>query len=118
MKYQTLEITQKFADLYNIQPIVKLCIDHLKSNITKDNFPEIMKASDLINDEGLLCAAVDFDSKNIGTFENDPDVKKFIRTNQDSFIKVFEEMMFKKWNKTDVEHYFMPHDQIEIYFIE
>ena len=88
--------TLLFADRYNVQPIVKLCIDHLKSNITKDNFPEIVKASDLINDKGLLCAAVDFASKNIGTFENDPDVKKFIRTNQDSFIKVFEEMMFKK----------------------
>ena len=88
--------TLLFADRYNVQPIVRLCIDHLKFNITKNNFPEIVKASDLINDKGLLCAAVDFASKNIGTFEDDPDVKKFIRTNQDSFIKVFEEMMFKK----------------------
>ena len=88
--------TLLFADRYNVQPIVRLCIDHLKFNITKDNFPEIVRASDLINDKGLLCAAVDFASKNIGTFEDDPDVKKFIRTNQDSFIKVFEEMMFKK----------------------
>ena len=88
--------TLLFADRYNVQPIVRLCIDHLKFNITKNNFPEIVKASDLINDKGLLCAAVDFAFKNIGTFEDDPDVKKFIRTNQDSFIKVFEEMMFKK----------------------
>ena len=88
--------TLLFADRYNVQPIVRLCIDHLKFNITKDNFPEIVKASDLINDKGLLCACVNFATKNIGTFENDPDVKNFIRANQDSFIKVFEEMMFKK----------------------
>ena len=71
-----------------------------------------------ISDKGLLCACVNFATKNIGTFENDPDVKNFIRANQDSFIKVFEEMMFKKWKKTDVEHYSMPHYQIEIHFID
>ena len=40
--------TLLFADRYNVQPIVRLCIDHLKFNITKDNFPEIVRASDLV----------------------------------------------------------------------
>ena len=71
-----------FADRYNIQPIVKLCLNHLKENITKDNFPEIVKASDLINDKGLLRSAVNFAKENMRTFENDPDVKKFMRANQ------------------------------------
>ena len=85
-----------FADRYNIQPIVKLCLNHLKENITRENFPEIVKASDLINDKGLLRSAVNFAKENMGTFDNNSDVKKFMRANYESFMNVFEEMMFRK----------------------
>ena len=85
-----------FADRYNIQPIVELCLNNLTTNMTKENFPEIVKASDMIRDKGLLQAAVNFAKQNMGTFEDDPDVKKFMRANQDLFMKFFEEMMFKK----------------------
>ena len=85
-----------FADRYNIQLIFKLCLNHLKANITKDNFPDIVKASDLLNDKSLFSAVVDFVKKNMGTFKDDPEFKKFIRSNQDCFIKVFEEMIFEK----------------------
>ena len=84
------------ADRYNVQPIAHLCLDHLKTNVTKENFPEIVKASDLINDKDLQEAAINFARKNIGLLEDDPEVKKFIRANKDCFITVFEEIMFKK----------------------
>ena len=85
-----------FADRYNIQTIVELCLNNLKINMTKENFPEIVKASDMISDKGLLQAAINFAKQNMGTFEDDPNVKKFMRANQDLFINFFEEMMFKK----------------------
>ena len=88
--------TLLLADQYNVQPIAHLCLDHLKTNVTKDNFPEIVKASDLINDKELQEAAINFARKNIGLLEDDPEVKKFIRANKDCFITVFEEIMFKK----------------------
>ena len=85
-----------FADRYNIQPIFQLCLDHLKKNITLENFPEIAKASDLITNNGLFQAAVEFASQNLGKFDNNPDVKNFIRANPECFAKVFENMIFKK----------------------
>ena len=85
-----------FSDRYNIQPIVQLCLEHLRKNITKENFVEIAKASDLINDKDLLQAAANFITKNIGTFDDDPDIRNFMRSNTDCFSKVLETMMFKK----------------------
>ena len=85
-----------FADRYNIQPIVQLCLKHLRKNVTKENFVEIAKASDLINDKDLLQASVTFAIKNIGTFDDDPEVRQFMRSNPACFAKVFENMMFKK----------------------
>ena len=84
-----------FADRYNIQPIVQLCLKHLRKNVTKENFVEIAKASDLINDKELHQAAVTFATKNIGTFEDDAEVRNFMRSNAECFAKVFENMMFK-----------------------
>ena len=85
-----------FADRYNIQPIVQLCLKHLRQNVTKENFVEIAKASDLINDKELLQAAVTFATRNIGTFEDDAEVRNFMRSNPECFAKVFENMMFKR----------------------
>ena len=85
-----------FADRYNIQPIVQLCLKHLRQNVSKENFVQIAKASDLINDKNLLQAAANFITKNIGTFEDDPDVRNFMRSNPECFSKVLEIMMFKK----------------------
>ena len=85
-----------FADRYNIQPIFQLCLDHLKKNMTLENFPEIAKASDLITNNSLLQAAAEFASKNLGKFDDNPDVKNFIRANPECFAKVFENMIFKK----------------------
>ena len=83
-----------FADRYNIQPIVHLCLKHLKRNISKENFVEIAKASDLINNMDLLHAVANFISKNIGTFEDDPHVRSFMSS--ECFSKILETMMFKK----------------------
>ena len=85
-----------FADRYNIQPIVQLCLNHLRKNVTKDNFVEIAKASDLINDKDLHQAAVTFASKNVGKFDDDLEVRNFMRSNPECFAKIFENMMFKK----------------------
>ena len=85
-----------FADRYNIQPIFQLCLDHLKKNLTLENFPEVAKASDLITNTDLLQAAAEFASKNLGKFDDNPEVKNFIRANPQCFAKVFENMIFKK----------------------
>ena len=84
-----------FADRYNIQPLVKFCQNHLKNSVTKENFMDIVKAADVINDKDLMQAAAKFASLNIGKFDNDPEIKNFIKTNPECFANIWELMMFK-----------------------
>ena len=50
----------KFANFYDIQPLVKFCGEHLGSKINKENVLEIAMAADLVDDEGLLKKAAQF----------------------------------------------------------
>ena len=84
-----------FADQYNIQPLVKVCQVNLKKSVSKENFMDIVKAADVINDKELLQAAADFAALNIGTFNKDPEIKDFIKSNPECFANVWEMMMFK-----------------------
>ena len=84
-----------FADRYNIQPLVKFCQNHLKNSVTKENFMDIVKAADVINDKDLMQAAAKFASLNIGKFDKDPEIKNFIKTNPECFANIWELMMFK-----------------------
>ena len=44
----------KFANFYDIRPLVKFCGEHLGSKINKENVLEIALAADMANDEALL----------------------------------------------------------------
>ena len=85
-----------FADRYNIKPIFELCLNHLMKNVTRENFVEIAKVADMINARTLFKAVAEFICKNIGTFEDDPEIRKFMRSNPECFAKVLETMMFRK----------------------
>ena len=85
-----------FADRYNIKPIFELCSNHLMKNMTRENFVEIAKVADMTNASTLLKAVAEFICKNIGTFEEDPEIRNFMRSNPECFAKVLETMMFRK----------------------
>ena len=67
----------------------------MKKSVSKENFMDIVKAADVINDKELLQAAADFAALNIGTFNKDPEIKEFIKSNPECFANVWEMMMFK-----------------------
>ena len=85
-----------FADRYNIKPIFELCSNHLMKNMKRENFVEIAKVADMINASTLFKAVAEFICKNIGTFEDDPEIRNFMRSNPECFAKVLEIMMFRK----------------------
>ena len=85
-----------FADRYNIKPIFELCSNHLMKNMTRENFVEIAKVADMTNASTLFKAVAEFIYKNIGTFEDDPELRKFMGSNPECFAKVLETMMFRK----------------------
>lgn len=84
-----------FADMYNVQPLVKLCQEHLRTRISRENFMDIVKAADVTNDKELLKAAAKFATSNVGTFDQDQEIKDFIKNNAQCFASVWELMMFK-----------------------
>ena len=66
----------KFADKYNIQPLVKFCGDHLGLKINNENVLEIAMVADMANDEALLKKAATFLMMNPGI-----DMKNFLKNN-------------------------------------
>ena len=47
---------------------------------------DIVKAADVINHKELLQAAADFAALNIGTFNKNPEIKDFIKSNPDALL--------------------------------
>ena len=67
----------KFADKYNIQPLVKFCGDPLGLKINNENVLEIALAADMANDEALLKKAATFLMANT----DGNDLKNFLKNN-------------------------------------
>ena len=85
-----------FADRYNVQPLVKLCKNEVVNNVTKKNVIDVIRASEALNDENLLKAAVDFLSIHIGTLEEDPEWEQMMISNPSYFTKIWKLLMFKQ----------------------
>ena len=75
----------KFANFYDIEPLVKFCGDHLGSKINKENVFEIALAADLVNGEGLLKKAAQFLMLNPGNYK-----KNFLKNNPGCCVKLFQ----------------------------
>ena len=82
-----------FADKYNIQPLVKLCLDHLQKNVSKENFMDIVKAADVMKDQDLLEAAAKFAYLNVGKFQMDSEAQDFVMANSHCFANIWIIMM-------------------------
>ena len=82
-----------FADKYDVQPLVRFCLVHLRQNVSKDNFMGIVKAADVIRDQELLKAAAEFASKNVGKFQMESDVQDFNMDNSQCFANIWMIMM-------------------------
>ena len=77
----------KFANFYDIQPLVKFCGEHLGSKINKENVFEIALAADLVNDKGLLKEAAQFLTLNPGDYK-----KNFLKNNPECVVKLFQSL--------------------------
>ena len=77
----------KFANFYDIQPLVKFCGEHLGSKINKENVFEIALAADLVNDKGLLKEAAQFLTLNPGDYK-----KNFLKNNPECSAKLFQSL--------------------------
>ena len=82
-----------FADKYNIQPLVSLCLDHLRENVSKENFMDIVKAAEVMKDQDLLEAAAKFAYLNVGKFQMDSEAQDFIMANSQCFANIWIIMM-------------------------
>ena len=77
----------KFANFYDIQPLVKFCGVHLGSKINKENVLEIAMAADLVDHKGLLKKAAQFLMSNPGDY-----VKTFLKKNPGCSAKLFQSL--------------------------
>ena len=77
----------KFANFYDIQPLVKFCGVHLGSKINKENVLKIAMAADLVDHKGLLKNAAQFLMSNPGDY-----VKTFLKTNPGCCAKLFQSL--------------------------
>ena len=77
----------KFANFYDIQPLVKFCGVHLGSKINKENVLEIAMAADLVDHKGLLKKAAQFLMSNPGDY-----AKKFLKKNPGCSAKLFQSL--------------------------
>ena len=84
-----------FADRYNIQPLVKLSKAQIKKSISRENLIDVIRASDALNDDELLKAAVNFVSENKGSFETNPEFMEMMESNPKCSAKMWGMLMFK-----------------------
>ena len=67
------------ANKYNIGKLVKICIEHLKSNLSVDNALDILLAADQTNKDDLLEASKDFIKRNVGNLVMTDDFKEKLK---------------------------------------
>ena len=84
-----------FANKYEIDSLVQLCSDHLKTSLTMENVYGVIEAAYLIDDDDLLKKATKFVTKNRGTFKsNDSEWDAFTKSHPECFVKMMQFMMF------------------------
>ena len=85
----TLELL-KFADKFNVQPLLKFCGNYFGNKLNKDNIFDIALAANMVNDNSLIEKVANFIQRNRGRI----DVQDFLKNNPDCGIKIFQ-IMFK-----------------------
>ena len=78
----------KFADKFEIQPLLKICRDYFGRNIKKENMFEIALIANMVNDDCLMKKVAYFFSINRGK-----DVDDFLNNNPNCGLRLFKAMM-------------------------
>ena len=86
------------ADKYQINPLYKLCQEHLCTAISKENLFDVIKAATLTKDQEMMDKCAEFIRINLGTFdmEENPDWEDFCKENPECGFKILKLMMSKK----------------------
>jgi hypothetical protein len=84
------------ADKYNIPDLVKICVNHLKTNLTEVNAVEVMTKSYMINQKDLFDAARKFVQfcKNSGKPVEMEALEEVKETNPTLALKMLSQAMF------------------------
>ena len=78
----------KFADKFDIQPLVRFCGDYLGTEINMENVFETALVAHLVKDDSLLKKIAVFLTKN-----STPEVKNFFKNNPECSAKLFQSML-------------------------
>ena len=78
----------KFADKFDIQPLVRFCGDYLGTEINMENVFETALVAHLVRDDSLLKKIALFLTRN-----SNPEVKNFFKRNPEIGSKLFESML-------------------------
>ena len=88
------------ADKYNIPDLIRICANHLKTNLTEGNAVEIMTKSYMINQKDLFDAAQKFVQfcKNTGKVVDMEALEDLKETNPTLALKMLSQAMFHTGN--------------------
>ena len=78
----------KFADKFQIEPLLRICGDHFGKNIEKENMFEIALIANTVNDDYLMGKVAKFFTMNRGD-----DVLIFLKNNPECSARMFQSMM-------------------------
>ena len=82
------------ADKYNVDSLVKVCKDHLKSDLSTENCLDILFAAHVIpKQEDLFHAASDFVNQNKGKIMKTPAWKKTMETNSKLIAEILSNVL-------------------------
>ena len=86
-----------FCDKYDIKPLFKICHDHIMNNIEQEKIDLIVDSAYKVSESDgyeLLKKAAMFVQENLGKFEDDPEIKEFMRI--EAWAKMMEFIVFQK----------------------
>ena len=78
----------KFADKFQIEPLLRICRDHFGKNINKENMFEVALIANMVNDDYLMGKVARF-----FTMHRGKEVQKFLKNNPDCSARLFQSMM-------------------------
>ena len=78
----------KFADKFDIQPLIKACLEHFAKNLSKENMYEIAILAYKVDDFHLMRKVATFITKNY-----DDETRNFFEENPECSAKLFQSML-------------------------
>ena len=92
MKNITKELCM-FADKYDIQPLIKICVDFYETSLKKEYLIEAVEIAHLLNNDQLLRKVAEIWVLNREEFKENRELKIFLQRNPDCSAKLLQFLM-------------------------